>query len=274
MALKYHHTTFRLLGEEPRVSGEAVQKMNNWEAEHGVLLPASVREWYSHEGVAELLTMKDQSCGSVEVDYFLQELLEDMKLPMQVDPPCACIFGAMRVNTGYYAYVFFDGSDDPPVSDELWPDYEFAEDTNHVPFSIYILDTLRWMLSENNPSLSVRVEEVSPHLLTALEEKFDHITLPPSKWTDESQTVFLCGGLKTIAVSSQSIQIIAKTEEELFNLYESIAFVPLLSIHLGRQVSGTHFAKRFPNEKEVRLHYENTRKQTKRKSLWKQFFGL
>jgi hypothetical protein len=77
-----------------------------------------------------------------------------------------------------------------------------------------------------------------------------------------------------IAVSSQSIQIIAKTEEELFNLYESIAFVPLLSIHLGRQVSGTHFAKRFPNEKEVRLHYENTRKQTKRKSLWKQFFGL
>jgi hypothetical protein len=27
MPLKYHHTTFRFLGEEPRVSGETGQKM-------------------------------------------------------------------------------------------------------------------------------------------------------------------------------------------------------------------------------------------------------
>jgi hypothetical protein len=53
--LKYHRETFALLGAERVLSPSAVEQIEAVEQRCGRVLPPGVREWYSLEGVHDLV---------------------------------------------------------------------------------------------------------------------------------------------------------------------------------------------------------------------------
>jgi hypothetical protein len=105
MRLKYHQTTFALLGKSPRLSRRAPKILEKRERELGFSLPASVREWYSLDGVIPILFEH----GDGDPPVRLQELGDPRDLRLGVLRILAADQGAVRW------YVCLDGSDDPPV---------------------------------------------------------------------------------------------------------------------------------------------------------------
>ena len=264
MPLKYHNMTFRLLGEEPLISEEAIQKMDKWEAEHGVTLPTSVREWYSLEGVDNFLTPQNESCGPVSLDFFLQDFIESIHESKRIGPACSCFFGSRNVNTGHNGYVVFDGSDDPPISSEVGDDIS--------KFSAYVFALCWWVISENSPSLQIRIESISPQFITALREEFEEITVPDVIDMIISGTICLLGKHETVEILPKNMRLTADSQEQLFTLFARMAFLEKKTIHLGKQTSYEAFVQRFPQEKEVYPHYKN--RPHIKKNFWQRLFGL
>jgi hypothetical protein len=129
--LRYHAEVLALFGHPPPVSNAAVGAIERCEASCGRRLPAAVREWYSLEGTGELLTLGDDVCGAASLSEFLAGFVRGGEVEF---------YGPRRVNTGYQAFVAFDGSDDPPV---------FVDgDSRRVPFSQYVRELARYKLTE------------------------------------------------------------------------------------------------------------------------------
>jgi hypothetical protein len=55
MKLQYHQQTFDVLDKVPKISQERLERVTDFEAQHGLLLPAAMREWYSLENCIALL---------------------------------------------------------------------------------------------------------------------------------------------------------------------------------------------------------------------------
>src|SRR4051794_34004567 len=67
-----HAWAFRVLGREPRIDPEAVRQIEECERACGRRLPATVREWYSFEGVRHALAHWRDECGPSTLRYVLQ----------------------------------------------------------------------------------------------------------------------------------------------------------------------------------------------------------
>ncbi len=121
MALRFHRRVFEKLGEEPAPSEENAQIVAQREKELGVKFPASVREWFSLEGVFELFRANTNEDELVTNEH----LADGQRLAMLGDPD-ETARGYLRVaveNQGVIGwYVPLDGSDDPPVlhNDDDW----------------------------------------------------------------------------------------------------------------------------------------------------------
>lgn len=55
MKLQYHQKTFELLGITPTLSLENLKRISDFEAKHDLMLPASLKEWYSLENHKNIL---------------------------------------------------------------------------------------------------------------------------------------------------------------------------------------------------------------------------
>jgi hypothetical protein len=85
-------------------------------------VPAAVREWYTLAGAEELLTLDDNACRVTPLSDFLRDFACGR---LEVE-----FYGPRRVNTGYQAFVWLDGTDDPPVIVD--------GDPAPVPFAAYV----------------------------------------------------------------------------------------------------------------------------------------
>jgi hypothetical protein len=130
--VRFHVEVLALLGHPPLISRTAVEAIERCEAQCGRRLPAAIREWYSLEGTDELLTLGEGGCGSVSLDEFLAGFARGGEIEF---------YGPRRVNTGYQAFVTFDGSDDPPVVVD--------GDSRRVPFTRFVLEVARYKLTES-----------------------------------------------------------------------------------------------------------------------------
>ena len=135
--MKYHGLTFRLIGREPRLSVEAVATIENCEAACGNKLPEAVREWYSLEGIDEVLMQQERACGP----HRLASFLDGFEAAAAAGPSGSRVafYGPLEVNTGYEAAIALDGSDDPRVeTDPPGPTQTFSE---------FVLSTAWWRLT-------------------------------------------------------------------------------------------------------------------------------
>src|SRR5262245_45312296 len=114
--LQYHTWTFRLLGREPRVSADAVRTIEQWEAQPGIKLPASVREWYSLEGIEEVLAAVWPENRVIPLARFLAAFAGGTPKRKRKGPPFVLLFGKRPASGGCSIYLDRDGTDDPQVS--------------------------------------------------------------------------------------------------------------------------------------------------------------
>jgi hypothetical protein len=155
-ALRYHAEAFALLGHTPRASPEAVGAITAWESEHGARLPASVREFYAHEGdklrlgssrdwcivplAGFLRAMKDAASHGSWVysswrPFYLPGEPKDQGEKPTIDHP-VCIISDPFCNMDYQVDLVLDGSDDP------WGRPNMPIDPDG-PFSSFILALAR-----------------------------------------------------------------------------------------------------------------------------------
>jgi hypothetical protein len=133
--LRYHVAIFELLGTEPRVSEEALRRVERREAACGARFPASVREWYSLDGAEELLRRYSGDDEPVPLDQ--------MGSPEEVR---SGFLHVMTENQGVAIWcVRLHGSDDPPV--DVFDDWsEEPENDRGDPwsssFSAYVFDVV------------------------------------------------------------------------------------------------------------------------------------
>lgn len=103
--LKYHHAIFDLMGIEPVISPAAQAIIAEREKLCGITFPASVKEYFSLEGAAEIFE------NQASPDYLVQ--LKELGNPEEVAE------GYLKVayeNQGAVVwFVRLNGSDDPPV---------------------------------------------------------------------------------------------------------------------------------------------------------------
>jgi hypothetical protein len=155
-ALRYHAEAFALLGHTPQVSTEAVGAITAWESGHGARLPASVREFYAHEGdklrlggdrdwcvvplAGFLRAMKDAAShgswvySSWRPFYLPGEPHDQGEKPTITHP--VCIISDLFCNVDYQVDLVLDGSDDPWVQPNMPIDPA-------GPFSSFILALAR-----------------------------------------------------------------------------------------------------------------------------------
>lgn len=101
----FHADTFLLLREEPPLSTKATLEVEQTEKRLGLCLPASVRDWYSHDGAIEILAKHSNQDPPIPlVDFELIHWKGHRLLPFRVENQGVCIWSVM-----------LDGSDDPPV---------------------------------------------------------------------------------------------------------------------------------------------------------------
>jgi hypothetical protein len=118
LTLRYHETTFRVLGEEPVLSPAATAEIEAAERRCGRRLPPSVREWYSLEGVdARLHAPPDRRNPFCSVTQLLQWF--------EAWPQHSWTGEYVPVRTENISHAFLpDGSDDPPIyvdyDDGVW----------------------------------------------------------------------------------------------------------------------------------------------------------
>jgi hypothetical protein len=141
--LKYHQTTFDLLGWQPTISLEAEQLLEHRQQDCGCRFPASVVEWFSVNGII-----------SVFGDYGAPDnpvALEDLGRP-EHNPFTKSLLDFTAA--GYLVFLYenqanckwavrLDGSDDPPVyfDEQAFPAIDSATEVKWhsclVPFSTW-----------------------------------------------------------------------------------------------------------------------------------------
>src|SRR5579885_3578476 len=115
--LHYHQPTLKLLNELPVPSEEAQTHLNRLERERNIILPASLREWYTLARATIILNEFSHDDRAIEVEQLgeadnywqgdsgeQRRLLEQGYLPILVENQGLCIWA-----------IYLDNSDDPPV---------------------------------------------------------------------------------------------------------------------------------------------------------------
>lgn len=134
ISLTYHQAVFDLIGEKPIVLPQAVEALDYLEQSKGIVLPASVREWYSLEGAASIIS-RFPSCGYARevrqlgdiVRYWLDRSYHEVDLLEQG------LVWVMKEHQDVYSWaIHLNGSDDPPVVVTI-------ENENLIPFTKYDL---------------------------------------------------------------------------------------------------------------------------------------
>ncbi len=115
MPLVYHQAAFDVMGKTPKPSKKALGILEGRERALGVILPASLREFYSLAGASDVLTDHSNQDPAVPIEELGEP--EDLKR------------GVLRIqdeNQGCATwYVRLDGSDDPPV--EVASEFEYRD---------------------------------------------------------------------------------------------------------------------------------------------------
>jgi hypothetical protein len=179
--LKYHTPVFRVLGREPVVSPEAVRAIEECEATCRTRLPAAVREWYSLEGVEQLLAEHSGACGPTSLAYLLEQFVRARARPRVQKPACITIFTAWRANTGWEADLVLTGEDDPPVDADAEP--------SQIPSSHYILNMAWWRQTFNDQPSAIHGHDrkadpavCGPEQLAFLRERFEELPRDRIAW--------------------------------------------------------------------------------------------
>jgi hypothetical protein len=115
VTLRYHAWTFRLLGREPRVSADAVRTIENWDAQHGLKLPAAVREWYSLEGIEDILAAVCPGHRVIPLAQFLASFARVAR-HKQNGPPQPLVFSPWPASAAPAVYLVLEGMDDPLIT--------------------------------------------------------------------------------------------------------------------------------------------------------------
>jgi hypothetical protein len=127
--LQYHQATFDMLNRTPVFSEAAISALDKREQELGIKFPASVREWFSIEGIHKIFhyySNDDHLCeitdiGKKREPYDDEEDFYDE--PEEYYDQSLLAF--LLENQGVFEMSFrLDGSDDPPVwvwdDDHIW----------------------------------------------------------------------------------------------------------------------------------------------------------
>ncbi len=115
--LKYHQAAFNLIGVAPEFDPVAEKVLSGFERERDFQFPASVREWYSQRGAAQLLEQRDSCIEAVSVEELGRPQKVCQPTPeREIDPiPEGHLTFLDEVQGGTSWTARLDGSDDPPV---------------------------------------------------------------------------------------------------------------------------------------------------------------
>ncbi|HXW01112.1 MAG TPA: hypothetical protein VEC93_22050 [Anaerolineae bacterium] len=113
--LSYHQSTFDLLKIEPQTSSKAISLLNKFEQVYGLLLPASIREWYSLTEACDILRKYGNQDPPIELEEL--ECIQLSEYPRNLpDFGTEKIMPIMHENQGVCTWaVVLSEVDDPPV---------------------------------------------------------------------------------------------------------------------------------------------------------------
>jgi hypothetical protein len=157
--LSYHQSTLELIKIEPQTSSIAISLLNKFEQVHDLLLPTSVREWYSLAEACDILRkysnqdhpieLKELECIQLsEYSKNLPDFGTKKIMPIMYENQAVCTWA-----------VVLSEVDDPPVVVELnsvWMPYADS-------FSIFVY-TRVWDWDEATISCSVGAQDVNLNL--------------------------------------------------------------------------------------------------------------
>lgn len=217
MELQYHRNVFTLVQQIPTFNPEAERELRAVEQAYNVVLPPSVREWYSltesisllkyysrDDYIFDLKAIQEEAEGWLEGDLYSIDIprppLEFTVIPFLVD--CQGVF---------VACLLMDGTDDPPVLKldddrewKLWSDHfsdfllgwvwRFFREYEAVPMSDYTaFRPLPTLLSN---SVGAFTDTLSLDTLYFLKSKFSQLKplYPPSmlyQFVNDNSKVYL-----------------------------------------------------------------------------------
>jgi hypothetical protein len=186
--VRYHAALFAFLGERPDRSESAIAAVQAWEAQHGLKLPAAVREWYELDGpalwrkymprdyVPELaenpplrwLKVKSPSNDRHEYPYFIV-LAEpsDSSWGEIVEPvhPGQFLVLSEETDCGISTIVRIDDAADPTLGldgESHGPDTKI-----YGPFSTWVFDSF---LDDASHNIDASYNRQFPNIVTATAE--------------------------------------------------------------------------------------------------------
>jgi hypothetical protein len=113
--LKYHQKAYDLLTQEPVISSRALELLARIEQQCGIVLPQSVREWYSFEGAVQILATHSNRDHPTPLDR-LGKIEQIRHNADSRDSATGSHLLIMTENQGVCRWAIeLDGSDDPPV---------------------------------------------------------------------------------------------------------------------------------------------------------------
>ena len=112
---RFHAVTLRLLDGRPIFSPSGIARIERCEELCGQRLPESVREWYCLESPDQWLADSEFGCLASSLDRLLSD---HQRLCTSRDRRIS-LWSYHSESTGYSATVFPDGSDDPPVEEQV-----------------------------------------------------------------------------------------------------------------------------------------------------------
>jgi hypothetical protein len=137
--LRYHQATFDLLGERPMLSEQALRRIKAWEQYHKIVLPASIREWYSLEGAEDRLRYGDSTTGILQDTPLRKKLQEVAKQFRTREPGSFKGFPVVPGEEDMAFYARLGRAADPLVHIVWYPDEWGVADGS---FSVFVF---RWV---------------------------------------------------------------------------------------------------------------------------------
>lgn len=109
MELKYHQKTFDLLNQQPQFSQKSLSELESVSRGKGIIIPASILEWYSLENAIEILSQNSNDDHFIKIEDFGKDtenegLLAEGLLLFMIENQAVCQWA-----------IKLDNSDDPPV---------------------------------------------------------------------------------------------------------------------------------------------------------------
>jgi hypothetical protein len=228
--LQYHAKSFQLIGLQPQLSPGAMQTIARYEAEHGVVIPAAVREFYLVGGDKLLGARAEEEI--VGLDEFLQNVTESLDDTSPEELRCVGLTTPLY-NHSYEIGLILDGSDDP------WVDPNMGLDPPG-PFSSFIL-TLAWdritprtlnVVTGSRSNADYAVRFGPPHVDFFLEE-FEGLPTIRSGPVEPELFAFgffrlgwrvevLASGDPRVSLCPAEYRLFASAEEGLLDLYSFV----------------------------------------------------